>query len=206
MAIHTDVDFIYQIFEQSIDDYHISDNVDQSVEIPYEEGTFEYLLYKKNSIDCIQWHLEDIIRDPDIDPVKALAIKRRIDSLNQSRTDLVELIDDFYFNYYSTIKPRPDAHLNTESIAWALDRLSILSLKIYHMEAEASREDAAEDHIEHCSKKLNLLYTQKKDLITAIKQLLTDIAEGKRIVKVYRAVKMYNDPATNPILYQKSKK
>lgn len=205
MAIHTDIDFIYQIFEQSVDDYHIVDSVDQPIEVPYEQGTFEHLLYKKNSIDCIQWHLEDIIRDPDIDPIKALQIKRRIDVLNQERTDLVERIDDFYFNYFSNIKPRPDARINTESIAWALDRLSILSLKIYHMEAEANRDDASEEHTQQCANKLSLLYTQKKDLITALRQLLADIAEGKRIVKVYRAVKMYNDPSTNPILYRKSK-
>lgn len=203
MPIQTDVDFIYQIFEQSIEDYHIEDDVNRDIIIPYEEDSFEYHLYKKNAVDCIQWHLEDLIRDPDIDPSTALSIKRKIDQLNQQRTDIVEQIDDFYSNFFNSIKPRPDARLNTESIAWALDRLSILSLKIYHMEAEVHRDDATDEHIDHCQKKLNLLYIQKSDLMTAIKQLLNDIAEGRRIVKIYRAVKMYNDPSTNPVLYRK---
>ncbi|MCX8148030.1 DUF4254 domain-containing protein [Thermaurantimonas aggregans] len=206
MPIHTDIDFIYQIFDQSVDDYHTHDDVNQPISVPYEEGTFEYFLYLKNAIDCVQWHLEDLIRDPDIEPVEALKIKRRIDLLNQQRTDTVEKIDDFYYNFFAPIKPRPDARLNTESIAWALDRLSILSLKIYHMEVEVRREDASDDHIDFCQKKLHLLYTQKSDLITAIRQLLADIAEGKRIVKTYRAVKMYNDPSTNPVLYRKNYK
>ena len=206
MPIQTDVDFIYQIFEQSVEDYHIADDVHQDIVVPYEEGSFEYHLYKKNTIDSLQWHLEDMIRDPDIDPKHALSIKRRIDALNQQRTDIVEQIDDFYSNFFNSIKPRPEAKLNTESIAWALDRLSILSLKIYHMEVEVRREDVSEEHLDFCQRKLTLLYTQKSDLMTAIKQLLTDIAEGKRIVKMYRAVKMYNDPATNPVLYRKHSK
>lgn len=206
MPIQTDLDFIYQIFEQSVDDYHEHDNVHMPITVPYEDGSFEYFLYLKNAIDCVQWHLEDLIRDPEIEPEKALDIKRKIDTLNQWRTDTVEKIDDFYYNYFSSIKPRPDAKLNTESIAWALDRLSILSLKIYHMEAEVQRDDATDEHLDFCQKKLSLLYTQKSDLITALRQLLTDIAEGKRIVKTYRAVKMYNDPTTNPVLYRKNPK
>jgi len=192
-----------RIFAQVIDDYHRCDDVDAPVRNPYTNGSIEYLLYLKNWIDTVQWHLEDIIRDPQIDPVEALAIKRRIDKSNQDRTDLVELIDSFFLDKYKNVKVLPDATINTESPAWAIDRLSILTLKIYHMREEANRPDATAEHKARCEQKLAVLMEQKKDLSMALDQLLSDIRDGKKYMKVYKQMKMYNDPALNPVLYGK---
>ena len=183
--------------------YHKHDDVNAHVENPYPECTIENLLFTKNWIDAVQWHLEDIIRNPDIDPIEALAIKRRIDRSNQDRTDLVELIDSYFLDLYKAVTPLPDATINTESPAWAIDRLSILALKIYHMQQEVERNDASEEHIEKCRAKLAVLLQQREDLSTAIDQLIADIAAGHKYMKVYKQMKMYNDPALNPILYGK---
>ncbi|MDE5844753.1 MAG: DUF4254 domain-containing protein [Muribaculaceae bacterium] len=190
-----------EIFDRSTSDYHLVDDVDAVFANPYAEGTVEHILYAKNNIDAVQWHLEDIVRDPDIDPVKALEIKRRIDRLNQERTDLVEDLDTYFLKVYSEIQPDSDATINTESPAWAIDRLSILALKIYHMEIEEARKDASPEHIARCRAKLNVLLEQRKDLIAAINTLLADIRAGRKYMKVYRQMKMYNDPETNPVLY-----
>lgn len=195
----------YSIFEQSVADYHIDDNVDAPTRQPYEEGSIENTLYAKNRIDAVQWHLEDIIRDPDIDPVAALALKRRIDASNQERTDMVEELDTYFRTLYSGVTPAPDATINTESPAWALDRLSILALKIYHMEAEADRTDASPEHRARCAAKLAVLNEQRADLTAAIDSLLDDIAAGRKYMKVYRQMKMYNDADTNPVLYAAKK-
>ena len=192
-----------EIFNRAIGDYHRWDDVDHPIENPYEPGSLEHLLYHKNWIDTVQWHLEDIIRDPQIDPVAALAIKRRIDKSNQDRTDLVELIDSFFLDKYKNVKVLPDATINTESPAWAIDRLSILTLKIYHMREEANRPDATAEHKARCEQKLAVLMEQKKDLSMALDQLLSDIRDGKKYMKVYKQMKMYNDPALNPVLYGK---
>ena len=192
-----------KIFNQAIRDYHLKDHVDTPINNPYETGSIEHSLYLKCWIDTVQWHYEDIIRDPHIDPIEALALKRRIDRSNQDRTDLVEEIDSYFRQYYSDVKPLDDARLNTESPAWAVDRLSILALKIYHMQEQVERKDASEEHIAKCQAKLQVLLEQQKDLSLAIDQLLEDIKEGKKYMKVYRQMKMYNDPATNPILYKK---
>lgn len=191
----------YDIFERATADYHIADDVDAQVANPYHEGSIEHTLYAKNMVDAVQWHLEDIIRDPEIDPVAALALKRRIDRSNQVRTDMVEELDTYCRSEFSDITPLPNATINTESPAWALDRLSILALKIFHMQAEVARTDASPEHIAKCQAKLNVLLEQRTDLITAIEQLLQDIASGKKYMKVYRQMKMYNDPDTNPVLY-----
>lgn len=191
------------IFNKVISDYHLTDYVDSPIHNPYERETIEYALYLKCWIDTVQWHLEDIIRDPHIDPVEALSIKRRIDHSNQERTDLVEEIDSYFRKTYSDVQPIADARLNTESPAWAVDRLSILALKIYHMKEQAERQDADADHRQRCQAKLNVLLEQQKDLSTSIDQLLEDIEAGRIYMKVYRQMKMYNDPSTNPILYQK---
>jgi hypothetical protein len=192
-----------QIFNQVIKDYHLKDNVDTPINNPYDRDSIDYSLYLKCWIDTVQWHYEDIIRDPHINPVEALALKRRIDSSNQDRTDLVEEIDSYFRQYYSDVKPMADARLNTESPAWAVDRLSILALKIYHMKEQVDRKDASPEHIAKCQAKLDVLLEQQKDLSLAIDQLLEDIQAGRKYMKVYRQMKMYNDPSTNPILYKK---
>ena len=191
----------YKIFEQSVADYHIDDNVDAPSRQPYAPESIEGVLYAKNRIDAVQWHLEDIIRDPEIDPVAALALKRRIDASNQDRTDMVEELDTYFRTKYADVKVLADATINTESPAWALDRLSILALKIYHMQAEAERADASDAHRAKCAAKLGVLLEQRTDLIQAIDALLDDIAAGRKYMKVYRQMKMYNDADTNPVLY-----
>jgi hypothetical protein len=193
----------YPIFEQSILDYHQENNVDTEIKNPYPEKSIEYYLYLKNWIDTVQWHLEDIIRDPEINPVKALEIKRRIDRSNQERVDLVELIDSYFYEKYRSIVYSDTATFNTESPAWAIDRLSILALKIYHIQQEIMREDANEEHRDACRKKLVVLLEQQQDLSLAIEQLLADIESGEKYMKVYKQMKMYNDPDLNPVLYGK---
>ena len=194
-----------KIFNRAIGDYHRWDDVDHPIENPYEPGSLEHLLYHKNWIDTVQWHLEDIIRDPQIDPVAALAIKRRIDKSNQDRTDMVEYIDSYLLDKYKDVEPRPDARLNTETPAWAIDRLSILALKIYHMACEAERTDVGDDHRAACRKKLDVLLAQQVDLSGAIEELIGDIEAGRKYMKTYKQMKMYNDPALNPVLYGQKK-
>lgn len=193
------------IFEKVINDYHVNDNVDTPIVNPYEIKTIEYYLYLKNWIDTVQWHLEDIIRDPNINPEEALKIKRRIDKSNQERTDLVELIDSYFLDKYKEVQPKQEAKINTESPAWAIDRLSILALKIYHMQQEVDRTDTTEEHRAECQKKLNILLEQRVDLSTAIEELLEDIEKGNKYMKVYKQMKMYNDPNLNPVLYSQNK-
>ena len=194
-----------EIFNRAIGDYHRWDDVDHPIENPYEPGSLEHLLYHKNWIDTVQWHLEDIIRDPQIDPVAALAIKRRIDKSNQDRTDMVEYIDSYLLDKYRDVEPRPDARLNTETPAWAIDRLSILALKIYHMAREAERTDVGDAHRAACHKKLDVLLAQQVDLSGAIEELIGDIEAGRKYMKTYKQMKMYNDPALNPVLYGQKK-
>ncbi len=196
----------WKIFNQAIADYHIHDNVDQEISNPYPSGSLEHLLYAKNWIDTVQWHLEDIIRDENINPAEALLLKRTIDSSNQKRTDLVEYIDGWFLNKYQDITPNSDAKINTETPAWAVDRLSILALKIYHMNLEANRETANQEHRQNCRAKLAVLREQHEDLTRAIDNLLFDIENGSVKMKVYKQMKMYNDETLNPILYQKSEK
>lgn len=192
-----------RIFARAVADYHQTDNVDAIMQNLFPLGSIENELYTKAWIDTVQWHLEDIIRDPKIDPVEALTIKRRIDNSNQDRTDLVERIDTYFFNRFSRVKPDADAKLNTESPAWAIDRLAILNVKIYHMEIEARRTDTPEAQQAKCRQKLSVLTEQRTDLSRAIDELLTDYEQGRRVMKVYRQMKMYNDPELNPVLYKK---
>lgn len=191
------------IFVQSINDYHKTDDVNTPIQNPYEVKSIEFYLYLKNWIDTVQWHYEDIIRDPNIDPVEALTLKRKIDKSNQDRTDLVEMIDSYFLDKYKDVPVCEDATINTESPAWAIDRLSILALKIYHMNEEVLRTDVTPEHHAQCEKKLNVLLEQQKDLSTAIDQLLADIEAGHKYMKVYKQMKMYNDPNLNPVLYGK---
>lgn len=192
-----------KIFNQAINDYHVKDNIDTPINNPFEEGSIENRLYLKCWIDTVQWHFEDIIRDPQIDPAEALVLKRRIDKSNQDRTDLVEQIDSYFREIYKDVKVQDNARINTESPAWAVDRLSILALKIYHMKEQVERPEASEEHKAKCQAKLNVLLEQQVDLSTAIDQLLEDIEAGRKYMKVYRQMKMYNDPSTNPVLYKK---
>lgn len=191
----------YRIFSQSISDYHKTDNVDAKMLNPYPDGSFEGLLYLKNWIDTVQWHLEDIVRDPNIDPVKALQIKRRIDRSNQDRTDTVEKIDDKFLERFGNIQPQDGARINSETPAWLLDRMSILMLKIFHMEEQTQRKDASSEHLAKCQAKLAVLLEQKSDMRNAYDELLEDIGSGARRFKVYRQMKMYNDASLNPVLY-----
>ena len=192
-----------RIFDRAIGEYHRWDDVDRPIENPFEQGTIDRLLYHKNWIDTVQWHLEDIIRDPQIDPAAALGIKRRIDRSNQERTDMVEYIDSYLMYKYRDVRPAADARLNTETPAWAIDRLSILALKIYHMERETERGDDA--HRDACRRKLAVLLEQRADLSRAIEELIEDIEAGRKYMKTYKQMKMYNDPALNPVLYARKK-
>ena len=192
-----------EIFDQTVKLYHETDDVDAVFNNPFDGDTIEGRLSRKNWIDAVQWHLEDIIRDENIDPVEALALKRRIDHSNQDRTDLVEEIDTYFRQLYADVAVKDDATINTESPAWAIDRLSILALKIWHMREQTERADADAAHIAKCQAKLDVLLEQRVDLTTAIDQLLDDIAAGRKYMKVYRQMKMYNDPETNPVLYGK---
>ena len=192
---------LYRLFSQQIVEYHKTDSVDAEQHNPYNEGAYEHLLWEKSWVDTVQWHLEDLVRPDDVDPVEALTLKRRIDRSNQHRTDLVERIDDHYYLQFKEVAPQADAKLNTETPAWAIDRLSILALKVYHFEIEAHRGD--EELRAKCQAKLDTLLTQREDLTTAIDQLLDDLAAGRRVMKLYRQMKMYNDPSLNPMLYKK---
>ncbi len=193
------------IFNQAISDYHQFDNIDQVPNNPHDEASLAHLLYQKNWIDTAQWHMEDVVRNPEINPVEGLAWKRRIDAQNQVRTDMVEFIDSYFLNLYQNITPHQDAKVNTESPAWAIDRLSILALKIYHMQEEVDRPTASAEHRAQCQQKLNVLLAQRADLSTSIDELLTDIEAGRKYMKVYKQMKMYNDPSLNPVLYNKAK-
>ena len=193
-------EFAFDIFEKSIQQYHIKDDVDQTFVNPYPKDDVAHLLYRKNWIDTVQWHYEDIIRDPNIDPVAALKLKRQIDASNQDRTDMVEYIDSYFLEKYKNVNIKEDATINTESPAWGIDRLSILALKIYHMNEEATRSDASEEHKIACQKKLDVLLEQRVDLSTAIDTLLNDIEKGDKYMKVYKQMKMYNDDELNPVL------
>ncbi|MEJ2585931.1 MAG: DUF4254 domain-containing protein [Robiginitalea sp.] len=195
--------YAFGIFQESIEEYHVEDRVDQPLKNPYPADDIAHLLYRKNWIDTVQWHYEDLIRDPGIDPEAALELKRKIDASNQERTDLVEYIDSYFLAKYREVTVGEDAQINTESPAWAIDRLSILALKIYHMREEVQREDASEDHRDACRQKLTVLMEQRKDLSSAIDQLLEDIAAGKKYMKVYKQMKMYNDAELNPVLREK---
>lgn len=194
-----------QVFQKSIQKYHVKDRVDQEFSNPYPADSLDHLFYRKNWIDTVQWHYEDLIRDPEINADAALVLKRKIDASNQDRTDMVEYIDSYFLNQYSTVEALPNATINTESPAWALDRLSILELKIYHMAEEVSREEASATHRKNCADKLAVLEQQRIDLSEAIDQLLADIAGGKKYMKVYKQMKMYNDEELNPVLYQSKK-
>lgn len=194
----------YEAFQRSIDDYHVTDHVDTPVKNPYPAENFEHLLYVKNWIDTVQWHLEDIIRLPEINPVEALQIKRRIDKSNQDRTDMVEKMDDYFLEQFKGVTPKASAKINSETPAWLLDRMSILLLKIYHMKEQTERKDASAEHRAKCNVKLNVLMEQRTDMQLAFDQLMEDIKSGDRKMKVYRQMKMYNDASLNPMLYQKS--
>lgn len=194
-----------KVFKIAIDDYHISNSVDGKKTNPFNDSSsLEKIIYNKCWIDTVQWHLEDIIRKPNIEPSEALKIKRRIDSSNQDRTDMVEELDDYFFKKYSSENSKQESILNTETPAWAIDRLSILSLKIFHMKEEAERDTASIDHRKKCSIKLSILMEQKSNLSMAIDQLFDNISNGKVRIATYKQMKMYNDESLNPELYSQN--
>jgi hypothetical protein len=195
----------YEVFQRSIDDYHVTDDIDAQIKNPYSIGTFEHLLYAKNWIDTVQWHLEDVIRLPNIDPAEGIKIKRRIDKSNQDRTDLVEKIDDYFLEQFRDVVAKAGTRINSETPAWLLDRMSILMLKIYHMKEQTERTDASEEHLAKCRSKLAVLMEQKTDMQLAFDELIEDIGSGARRFKVYRQMKMYNDESLNPVLYAQKK-
>lgn len=190
-----------KIFGEAINDYHIHNNIDQPIENPYPTQGIEHLLYLKCWIDTVQWHMEDVVRNPEINPAEGLRWKRRIDASNQERTDVVEYIDSFLLEEYKNVKPKADARINSESPAWVIDRLSILALKVYHMSEETVRSDASEEHRVLCTQKLNVLLNQRTDLSNSLDELIMDIQNGSKYMKVYKQMKMYNDPSLNPVLY-----
>ena len=192
-----------EIFNKSINDYHIHDNVNHPSNNPFSENSIESLMYLKNWIDTVQWHFEDIIRDPNIDPEKGILLKRKIDRSNQERTDLVEKIDDYYIELFKNVDSEENAKLNTESPGWVVDRISILCLKIYHMKEQAERKDVQIEHINNCNHKLSILQEQQRDLALSFDELLEDLKKGIKKIKVYRQMKMYNDSSLNPVLYKK---
>ncbi|TXI13895.1 MAG: DUF4254 domain-containing protein [Pedobacter sp.] len=194
------------IFKKAIQDYHQLNLIDQEFKNPYSTDSLEHLLYAKNWIDTVQWHMEDEIREPNINPTIALVYKRKIDTSNQQRTDLVEFIDSYFLEKFKNVKPQINATINTESPAWAIDRLSILALKIFHMDEEANRTEASQEHRLQCLNKLNILIEQQKDLSQSIDELITAIESGDKYMKVYKQMKMYNDPNLNPVLYKKQPK
>lgn len=194
-------DECYQIFQKSIDDYHLKDDVDTPLTQPFDRESIHALLYQKNWIDTVQWHLEDIIRNPEIDPAEALRIKRRIDKSNQDRTDTVERMDDYFLQAFRDVKYPSGTRINSETPAWLLDRMSILLLKIYHMAEQTERKDVTAQHIAQCREKLATLQEQKEDMRVAFDELVSDIGSGMRRFKVYRQMKMYNDATLNPVLY-----
>ncbi|WP_184622601.1 DUF4254 domain-containing protein [Pedobacter cryoconitis] len=191
-----------KIFQDVINDYHVHNNIDQPIENPYSGNTIEHLLYLKCWIDTVQWHMEDVVRNPQINPVEGLQWKRRIDQSNQERTDVVEYIDSYFLEKFAAVQPVENAKINSESPAWVIDRLSILALKVYHMHEETIRPNADAAHIEACTTKLNILLNQRTDLSSSLDELIADIESGQKYMKVYKQMKMYNDPALNPVLYQ----
>ncbi len=197
---------INAVFNESINDYHIHDHVDTPMPLKYPEGSLEHLLYLKNWIDTVQWHLEDIIRSPEILPSELVAVKRRIDASNQHRTDTVEQLDEFIFNTLSGVSPRENARLNSETPAWLLDRMSILQLKIYHFREQLGREEVSEDHKNSVARKLEILLIQEQDLVLCFDELMQDLKDGQKYMKLYKQMKMYNDPNLNPVLYNKAGK
>lgn len=195
----------WNIFQQAVEQYHVHDDINKMPQNPFQEGGLEHLLFSKNWIDTVQWHLEDIIRDENIHSDEALVIKRKIDASNQKRTDLVEYIDAWFLHQYQDVVLKENFRLNTETPAWAIDRLSILVLKVYHMNIEAHRQDASDEHRAACEEKLRILLLQKRDLIQSIDELLSAIEKGEVKMTVYKQMKMYNDESLNPILYQNKK-
>ena len=194
-----------KIFQDVINDYHLHNNIDHPIANPYSGNTIEHLLYLKCWIDTVQWHMEDVVRNPEIEPAEGLQWKRRIDHSNQERTDVVEYIDSYFLEKFADVIPAENAKINSESPAWVIDRLSILALKVYHMKEETLRVSADPLHVEACTVKLNILLNQRTDLSTSLDELIADIECGQKFMKVYKQMKMYNDESLNPVLYQQKK-
>ncbi|PJZ69446.1 hypothetical protein CH373_15210 [Leptospira perolatii] len=191
---------VVSVFQKSVQDWHRKEALSEN---PFSKSSLEGLFYQKNQIDTIQWHVEDEIRRPDLPDSELVKLKRKIDSLNQERTDLVEQIDDMISSKYKDVPKKNSARMNSETPAWLIDRMSILELKIYHMEEQTHRKDVSETHLKNCKAKLEILLEQRKDLSVCLDELLDDLSKGDKFYKVYRQMKMYNDKNLNPSLYTK---
>ncbi|NCN08463.1 MAG: DUF4254 domain-containing protein [Leptospira sp.] len=196
---HLDAKHVVSVFQKSVIDWHKEEKPSNN---PYDPQSIDHTLYQKNQVDTIQWHIEDEIRRPDIPLEEVVALKRKIDALNQDRTDTVEKLDDFVGELVKNVTVQPGARLNSESPAWLMDRMSILELKIFHMKEQVERKDASPEHLQNCQNKLNILTEQREDLILCLDELIEDYAKGIRRFKVYRQMKMYNDKNLNPSLYK----
>jgi len=192
-----DVAEIVRLHRETVQRWHQRD-----IDNPYEG--FLALVCRQHEQNYRLWHEEDIARSPDVPDSRIAQVKRNIDRLNQQRNDLIERLDDHLIGQLAAagIRPSPQAPLNTETPGSVIDRLSILALRIYHMEEQAQRRDAGAEHVEKARRKLAILHEQLRDLSTSLRQLLEDIFAGRKRLKVYRQFKMYNDPTLNPYLYQ----
>jgi hypothetical protein len=193
---------IIAIFRKAIDDYHLQDHVNAVLKNPFDQNSFEGLLYIKNWIDTVQWHLEDIIRRDDISTDEFVLTKRKIDASNQNRTDKVEELDELFYRFFANTETKESARLNSETPGWLLDRLSILELKIYHFMEQAERSDAEAEHRQKAAAKLEILLQQENDLSICFNELMLDLSLGDKYMKMYKQMKMYNDPSLNPELYK----
>ena len=170
-----------------------------------ESADFPSLVSAQHQVNFELWHQEDLARDPDVSDSKIAGVKRAIDVLNQRRNDLIEQLDQFLVNVLSreNVNTTDQTELNSETPGSMIDRLSINALKIYHMNEEIQREDVAESHRKKCFGKLSVLQEQREDLRQCLDKLLVDLSTGKKRLKVYQQMKMYNDESLNPVLYWK---
>ena len=194
-----DVDGLLQRQLSLVEEWHKSEC------LPENSDSFYQLIYEQHLTNFKLWHEEDKARDPDASDNLIATVKRSIDRLNQKRNDEIEKIDEGLLKKLEqgSVKILEDATLNSETPGSMIDRLSINALKIYHMDEETRREEALKEHRVNCNKKLMILREQRLDLGRCLLEFLEDLISGRKTLKVYRQMKMYNDSSLNPVLYQK---
>jgi len=192
-----DVREILNLHETTVREWHES-----SIANPHDG--FLALVCLQHEQNYRLWHEEDIARSRDATDAQIAQVKRNIDGLNQRRNNLIENLDEAIIEQLAEagVRPAPDARLNSETPGSAIDRLSIIALRIYHMQEQADRTDAADKHRAACRAKLEVLYQQRADLSRSLKELLEDCFAGRKLLRIYRQFKMYNDPTMNPYLYK----